>query len=136
MSDNFEEERFLNPNNTLQTEKTIKVTKLGAQNVLVLLMLTISGQIAWAVENTWFNTFVFDELTLVVMHMFKIKSITVARLGIEILGILLGILFGLLAREGFGYVSYGSVLIAFLLPPMFDFYVTTLGRLHHEKDPA
>lgn len=63
MSDNFEEERFLNPNNTLQTEKTIKVTKLGAQNVLVLLMLTISGQIAWAVENTWFNTFVFDEIT-------------------------------------------------------------------------
>jgi MFS family permease len=62
MSDNFEEEN-LNPNNTLQTEKTIKVTKLGAQNVLVLLMLTISGQIAWAVENTWFNTFVFDELT-------------------------------------------------------------------------
>jgi len=29
----------------------------------MIFMLGISGQIAWAVENTWFNTFVFDTLT-------------------------------------------------------------------------
>ncbi|MHA1821168.1 MAG: MFS transporter [Promethearchaeota archaeon] len=44
-------------------EKEIVVTKLGAKNTLVLLTLSISGQIAWAVENTWFNTFVYDEIT-------------------------------------------------------------------------
>ncbi len=25
--------------------------------------LAITGQIAWAVENTWFSTFVFDAIT-------------------------------------------------------------------------
>jgi MFS family permease len=29
----------------------------------VLILLAITGQIAWAVENSWFNTFVYDELT-------------------------------------------------------------------------
>jgi len=33
MNDNFEEERFLNPNNILQTEKTIKVTKLENRKI-------------------------------------------------------------------------------------------------------
>ena len=29
----------------------------------VLTLLAITGQIAWAVENTWFNTFVYDTIT-------------------------------------------------------------------------
>ena len=29
----------------------------------VLAVLTVTGQIAWAVENLWFTTFVPDELT-------------------------------------------------------------------------
>ena len=29
----------------------------------VLTVLAITGQIAWAVENSWFNTFVYDMLT-------------------------------------------------------------------------
>jgi Na+/melibiose symporter-like transporter len=28
-----------------------------------LVILAATGQIAWAVENTWFNTFVFDKIT-------------------------------------------------------------------------
>ena len=28
-----------------------------------LVVLAATGQIAWAVENTWFNTFVFDKIT-------------------------------------------------------------------------
>ena len=59
---NKKKEIFLN-GETLQNEKTVEVTKLGAQNVLVLLLLSISGQIAWAVENSWFNKFVYVELT-------------------------------------------------------------------------
>ena len=27
-----------------------------------MLALAITGQIAWAVENSWFNTFVYDTL--------------------------------------------------------------------------
>ncbi|MFW5713252.1 MAG: MFS transporter, partial [Brevefilum sp.] len=30
---------------------------------VVMLALALVGQIAWAVENSWFNTFVFDEIT-------------------------------------------------------------------------
>lgn len=84
-----------------------------------------------SIVTSHFPAFVFDELTLVVMDMFNIKTITVARLGIEIVGILLGIMFGFLAGVGFGYVSVGSVIFAFALPPIFDFYVRKLGKLNH-----
>ncbi len=38
-------------------------TKIGAGNWLAIVLLAFSGQIAWAVENTWFNTFVNDEIS-------------------------------------------------------------------------
>jgi uncharacterized membrane protein YczE len=81
-----------------------------------------------------FPAFVFDEWTIVIMKIFKTKSITKARLGIEFGGIALGTLLGFLAGVRFGYVSYGSLLITFLLPPMIDFYVTKLGRFDYEED--
>ncbi len=36
---------------------------LGANNWVAMVLLAFSGQIAWAVENTWFNTFVNDEIS-------------------------------------------------------------------------
>ncbi len=36
---------------------------LGASNWVAIIFLAFSGQIAWAVENTWFNTFVHDEIS-------------------------------------------------------------------------
>ena len=87
-----------------------------------------------SIVTSHFPAFVFDEWTLVVMDIFKTKSIAKARLGIEVLGISLGILFGFLAGVGFGYVSIGSVIFALILPPIFGFYVRTLGRLNHEKE--
>ncbi|MFV0427430.1 MAG: MFS transporter [Beutenbergiaceae bacterium] len=36
---------------------------LGPRLWLVIVLLGLSGQIAWNVENTWFNAFVFDEIT-------------------------------------------------------------------------
>ncbi len=35
-------------------------TSIGISNWVAILFLAFSGQIAWAVENTWFNTFVND----------------------------------------------------------------------------
>jgi MFS family permease len=55
-----------NETNSLDREKpkiNSNVTKIGSLNVLTILILGIAGQIAWAVENSWFNTFVFDEIT-------------------------------------------------------------------------
>jgi len=49
---------------TLATAPTdIKISSIGRRNWFMIFVLGISGQIAWAVENTWFNTFVFDTIT-------------------------------------------------------------------------
>ena len=39
------------------------VEKIGRRNVLSILMLGTAGQIAWAVENSWFNEFVYKRIT-------------------------------------------------------------------------
>ena len=51
------------PNNKITNEKNYEISKIGRRNVAIMILLGIAGQIAWAVENSWFNTFVFDELT-------------------------------------------------------------------------
>mgnify|MGYP006883072388 CR=1 FL=1 len=79
------------------------------------------------IVSSHFPAFVFDELTIVVMDIFKSKSITKARLGIEFLGISMGILFGFMAGIGFGAVNVGSIVMAIILPPMFNYFVKKLG---------
>jgi len=37
--------------------------RLTSRSWFVMAVLALTGQIAWAVENTWFNTFVFDTIT-------------------------------------------------------------------------
>lgn len=37
--------------------------RIPARTWLVIITLGLSGQIAWNVENTWFNTFVYDTIT-------------------------------------------------------------------------
>lgn len=38
-------------------------TKITASTWIIIIALATTGQIAWAVENSWFNTFVFDTIT-------------------------------------------------------------------------
>ena len=38
-------------------------SKISNRTWVVMIALAVTGQIAWAVENTWFNTFVFDTIT-------------------------------------------------------------------------
>jgi len=38
-------------------------TTISSRAWFALAVLAVTGQIAWAVENLWFNTFVYDELT-------------------------------------------------------------------------
>lgn len=37
--------------------------RISKQTWIIMAALAITGQIAWAVENSWFNTFVFDTIT-------------------------------------------------------------------------
>lgn len=39
------------------------ITKISIRNWLIVVLLGLAGQIAWNVENSWFNTFVFDTIT-------------------------------------------------------------------------
>ncbi len=41
----------------------LKVKKIGSKNFLAILLLGTAGQIAWVMENSNFNTFVYDEIT-------------------------------------------------------------------------
>ncbi|MHA1907278.1 MAG: MFS transporter [Candidatus Thorarchaeota archaeon] len=45
------------------TPSEIRISSIERRNWFLIFILGMSGQIAWAVENTWFNTFVFDTLT-------------------------------------------------------------------------
>jgi MFS family permease len=37
--------------------------RISARTWIIMAALALTGQIAWAVENSWFNTFVFDTIT-------------------------------------------------------------------------
>ena len=41
----------------------VDAPKITLRTWLILTALAVTGQIAWAVENSWFNTFVYDTIT-------------------------------------------------------------------------
>lgn len=43
--------------------KNISPSTISPRSWIVMAALALTGQIAWAVENSWFNTFVFDTIT-------------------------------------------------------------------------
>ena len=43
--------------------QNIPPSKISPRSWIVMATLALTGQIAWAVENSWFNTFVFDTIT-------------------------------------------------------------------------
>jgi MFS family permease len=43
--------------------QTSPSSRLSPRTWFVMVALALTGQIAWAVENSWFNTFVFDTIT-------------------------------------------------------------------------
>ena len=43
--------------------QTSPSSKLSSRTWFVMFALALTGQIAWAVENSWFNTFVYDTIT-------------------------------------------------------------------------
>ncbi|MEA4812536.1 MAG: MFS transporter [Anaerolineaceae bacterium] len=47
----------------MNIQGTEKRKPAASINWFSLVILAVTGQIAWAVENTWFNTFVFDKIT-------------------------------------------------------------------------
>jgi uncharacterized membrane protein YczE len=75
-----------------------------------------------------FPAFVFDELTIMLMKIFRTKSLSKIRIGIEILGLSLGSLIALLSPniEGLGVVGFGSIIISITIGPLIAFYLKVL----------
>lgn len=86
------------------------------------------------VVKSGYPAFVFDEVMLMFVKIFKAKKITYVRLGIEFTGIAIGALLGYIAVypiEGtLGAVNWGSLLFTFALSPIMTMYYHLLGVSH------
>jgi uncharacterized membrane protein YczE len=72
---------------------------------------------------------VYDELTVSLMRLFKIKKFFTMRIMIELFAILLATLFGFLASIGFGAVNVGSFILAVALGPIITLHMKWLNAL-------
>lgn len=84
---------------------------------------------------TRFPAMVFDELTLSLSRLLRIRSFPAIRIGIEALGLLLAIVYGLIGQFGFGTVNLGAVALAFMFGPAISFFIKQFQRLRFFKDP-
>lgn len=72
---------------------------------------------------------VYDELTISLMRLLKIKKFFTMRIMIELFAIVLATLFGFLASIGFGAVNVGSFILAVALGPIITLHMKWLNAL-------
>ncbi len=100
-----------------------EITSLSPKTWTVVTLLSIAGQIAWAVENSWFNVFVFDEITTdpaPIAWMVAVSAV-VATLTTIIVGVMSDRSHSKMGRRKpfilFGYIIWGIITALF---PMVD----------------
>lgn len=91
------------------------ITKISIRNWLIVVLLGLAGQIAWNVENSWFNTFVFDTITpdpKPIAWMSAVSAVTAA-----ITTLVMGTLSDRLGKRKpfifYGYILWGISTIVF-----------------------
>jgi uncharacterized protein len=78
---------------------------------------------------TTYPAMVYEELTLVLMKRFHIKTFFATRILIELFALVLAVGIGFLAGIGFGKVSFGSVVLAIGIGPIIHFQIHWLGKV-------
>lgn len=69
---------------------------------------------------TKYPAMVFDELTLIMMKIFKNNQFFKTRIFIELFAIILASIFGFISHIGFGAVNFGSFILALIIGPMIE----------------
>jgi uncharacterized membrane protein YczE len=72
---------------------------------------------------------VYDELTVVLMKILKVKKFFTMRIMIELFAIALATVFGFLAGIKFGAVNYGSFILAIAIGPIISIHMKWLNAL-------
>ncbi|MCK5732135.1 MAG: hypothetical protein KAH13_03890 [Tenericutes bacterium] len=107
-----------------------EATKIGIQIVLYIIGTLLLPLGLTLIVKSSFPAFVFDELMLMFVKIFKAKKITYVRLGIEFIGLSIGAIFGFLTyyhlNGTFGAVDIGSFILTFTISPIMAFYYKAL----------
>lgn len=78
---------------------------------------------------TKFPSMVYDELTFILMKLSNIPNFLFVRWFVEGFAIILAIVLGFIAGIGFGTIHIGSILIAFVIGPLINFYLKQLKKI-------
>lgn len=74
-----------------------------------------------------FPATVFDEFTIMLVDILHAKNFGVVRLGFEVSGVLLAVIFGFFAGVNFGFVNIGTLIMAITLGPLMNVYLKWFG---------
>lgn len=99
----------------------------------VLGALTLTTGLALMI-TTKYPAMVYDELTLTLMDILKIKSFFVMRIMIEVFAIILATIFGFWAGIRFGAVNLGTFFLAVAIGPFITIHMRWLHFLLKIKD--
>lgn len=74
---------------------------------------------------------IYDELMLLMMHIFKTTKMGYMRIALELIPMSLGVSITLIARQSFGALHIGTLIFILLMGPMIQIYLNMLRRHKH-----